>query len=71
MGALLSSPQQRVVLKVGRSVARRCADPVLPQVRPHMGDTEAVLGLDGLKEEAAGAGQEKVGAHIHNTVIYL
>ena len=30
------------------------------QVRPHMGDTEAVLGLDGLKEEAAGAGQEKV-----------
>ena len=25
-----------------------------------MGDTEAVLGLDGLKEEAAGAGQEKV-----------
>ena len=25
-----------------------------------MGDTEAVLGLDGLKEEASGAGQEKV-----------
>ena len=52
-------------------MARRSADPVLPQVRPHMGDTEAVLGLDGLKEEAAGVGQEKVGAHIYNTVIYL